>query len=879
LDMQLTDASVMEGYVLDGSAVVASSSMVITSSSGAVLTGSSNSLGSFRYALPAGQYIVYASKDNKTFWGEMSTGNANVSLTTGATLEGKVWTDIYYNGQMSNNPGWANFSIAVAQSNGWKLQLATDKSGKYGLVLPVGLDMTIDAVTRYYDPVSIAYTTTGEKVVKNIQLVPSLREVNGTLKIGASGLSIVTVQFIADGKGAVNATAITDISGKYLVQLRPGNYEVLVDQNVTSGNDGSHYQLLQSGYLNLTIGQSPTVKDLDAIVRFKVSGAIGPGEGTIKFSWPGLDNIVKDVNATYSVYVRPGNYSVYANMLSDRTRYVYLDRMNVTGAMSIDILAKDVDIVNLDAKYDSRGVQTPVRITNSSTGAYIDLRTSTSGSTSVYLPLGNYSAVVEYHTMEKLSISESAKYVLYSGSTDFSLVGSALTVHMVLNRTLDNSTVTGLPIGVAFQFNAISDSAISSKFTSTGADVAIAPGNYSVYGVNLANQVYFGMVSIDPYVINSPAITMGSGVYISGTTLLDGAGKQANMTITKGQLYVEVQSAMNGAYGAYLPVGAYVINASTSMTDKGIDIRYTGSVSFATVITMVKDIVMNKVVEAEVSLTWDSSQIKTVETGQSATYTVTVKNLGNILDSYNITYSGTGWNVTVTPTRVENLTYGSEGSVDLSVTIIPSATIYVDHAQRVSVRITSTTGSGASDVVSLDAKIVPHYGVNLTYTQALPQDNNNHVYSLKLLNSGNNMTSIVMVLTNVEELRENGWNVSMSTSESGVGGDNLTISKLAPGKVQVIKVSLTANRDDPNPDVMVNIFLRSIDRPDVVNELSFRAEFPILTVPTLAVTGNAVTLSLPEIPLETYVALIMVIMLAALVIYFSFLRGVLARKK
>ncbi|MFA5311946.1 MAG: STT3 domain-containing protein [Methanomassiliicoccales archaeon] len=881
VNLALSKAVITEGTVLNGNKTVESAVLTLTSSTGAIFYGVSNVNGTYRLALPAGDYTLHAVSSDMVFWDTVTAGERiNVSIVKGAVLTGYVWSDVNGDAEIQTGELRANVTVTLTSING-TLKTVTSTKGVYKFVVPTGLDCQLAVTVPYYDAISESFTNVSGTKTTNLKLVGTVRDVSGNVELGGSGLASVSFMFQDNGGAASSLTVLTDSDGNYAVKLRPGNYKLVMEQDVTEGDNDTQYQFVTTYYLNISVGQSAVVLDMESVIRYKVTGTIAPGEGTISFVASGGDSVSVNTTGSYSVYLREGNYSLYALLKSSGNRYAVFQKVNVTEPAEIDLTATAAKGVTMTMKHNGATLLETITVivTDESTGATYITNTTAKGVVTIYMPEGNYSVTADHRTLRILTGETQAKYVRYIADQTISFDETLESVSISLTMSYDNSTVNGLQPGTEYHFDATSGSAISSSFTVASSSVELAPGNYSVYAVNATTHYSFlGTIVVVPYVVNDPVMTLLPGISLNGTIEIGGNAVPGVVTVWQGDAFYELETDANGTYQMWLPAGTYTVNASAEQMDSGVTVTYSGSAVVVLSGAKVQDITLTKVVEYSVSLTWDADK-GTVAAGESVTYSVRVRNTGNTMDSYILNATAKGWNISISKIVLSNINYGANGWVNVTVTLTPDSTIEVDHTPVV-LTVKSTTGSGATGKLALDANISPSYDVNVTYYSTNDQTATVHTYKYLITNTGNIDDKYTIDIANVAEINGKGWNVTLRVGTTGSFSESLNIT-LNSGNYRYVEVSLAAIGDDPDPNVNITLRVQSQGNTPTVKELSLAAVFPTLTIPDdgLDVEGSDVVLSLPEIPAETYVAFTAIVLLAALVIYFVFKKGVLGRRK
>ncbi|MCE5296242.1 MAG: glycosyltransferase family 39 protein, partial [Euryarchaeota archaeon] len=498
VNLALAKATITEGTVLNVNATVESAVLTLTSSTGAIVYGLSNADGTYRFAVPAGEYILHAVSGDKVFWGEITAGvDTNVSIVKGAVLTGNVWSDVNGDAATQSTELRANVTVTLTSSTG-TLKAFTTNKGVYKFVVPAGLDCQLTISLPYYDLISEPFTNVSGTKTTNLKLVGTVRDVSGNVDLGGVGLASATFTFLSDGGAASNLTKTTDSDGNFAVQLRPGNYKLVMAQDVVAGDSETQYQFLKTYYLNISVGQSPVVMDMESVIRYKVSGTMTPGTGTISFVTSGGDSVSVNAMGVYSVYLREGNYSLYALLSSSGSKYSVFQKVNVTGPANINFTATEAKGVKMTMKNIGSTLLEiiTVTVTDPVSGATYSTNTTAKGEVTIYMPEGNYSVTVNHRTLRILSGEREANYVRYQANETVSFNEVIESIDVPLTRSYDNATVIGLQPGTEYHFEAISGSAISSSFTAAATSIDLAPGNYSVYAVNATHHSFLGTLVV-----------------------------------------------------------------------------------------------------------------------------------------------------------------------------------------------------------------------------------------------------------------------------------------------------------------------------------------------------------------------------------------------
>ncbi|OPY34830.1 MAG: Dolichyl-monophosphooligosaccharide--protein glycosyltransferase AglB [Methanomassiliicoccales archaeon PtaU1.Bin124] len=876
LDIDVTAGVVMDGYVKYNNATVSGASVLIKAADGTSLSGVSNSAGKFRFVVPAGTYNVYAIKSNHVFWGQMTAGTGNITLTDGLTIDVNVWSDQDFDGAVDVTSEYMKSVTVILTTDGGKtVTTLTNSGGNVTLAVPKYTNCTMQFIAKGYDPVTLTFTNITANQTKVVQMIGSVRNITGNVaQLGGSSLSGIVINFVANSKGAVNATVTSDVNGNYFVQLRPGRYIINIAQNITLNDNSSQYQTVATNYVNVTAGQDPAVHNINIVIRYHVNGTIGPVAGNLRIGYPGPESYVKSGAVSYSTYLQAGNYCLYC---TDSSGYAVLTWLNITAATTYNVNMAPANRIDIDARYTGVAILQVlnIQVYNSTTLAIVNLTSNVAGTVSIYLPAGAYNATVSFKTLDTIAGYSSKKYVVYSGLIGFKSDLLKKNVQLPMTLSLNNATVAGLPAG-NYHFVALTSTAINADLAVSGS-IALAPGNYSVYAIDGGNNVFFGLMTVLPNVINAPSVVLSPGNLVSGTVTLNGVGTAATVTIVKGAATYNVTASAGGAYSVYLPSGVYNLTASTNVPDLGVNVTYSATKMVVVSSAATVDLALTRDTTYGAKLEWDGVE-QTVEQGQTAAYTVRVRNTGSVKDNYTLSCTATGWNITFSTSTIANLTYGANGYYDVTVYLTPGSTIMVDHT-KLTLKVTST--GGASDKIFIDAEIVAKESVNITYGSAVSQTNTSHVYNVIVSNTGTVSDVYNITVDNLAELNEAGWNVTIRAGTSGSYSESLVNQTVRAGKNLTVQISMVATRSNPSTSVTVRMTAVSTTNASCTSSVSFAPPFATLDVPDngLSASGSGISLKLPDIPVETYLALGLVGILAVLTIFFMFKKGVLGRRK
>ncbi len=875
MDLVLETGLVLSGLVqYSGDSISGAEVVLQDRDGGAKLSAVANSEGKFRAVLPSGLYFAYVTDGNRAFWGDVeisSTSSITFQLQASIKINGKAWYDSDGNGAASTAESSGGVAVTMADQDGRSLTVGTSPTGQYSFVLPVGRTYAMTAAKVGYESIVKSFPSVSQSATVDLEMVALERTVTGSL---SEARADVTVRFEAVSGPAMNVTAVTNIDGSFTAKLYPGKYIVRVDQNDTD-NANVRFQSIADLDLEVLVGSDPEALQIVTVDRMLVSGAVSPiGAASLIFDGPDKVNVTS--GQTYSVYLQEGSYSLYATVTNGTMRYAALTRFNVTGPTSLNITAESAVMAIMQTAMSGTRFESVI-VSIGFEGAYYNVSTSESGTVSVLLPEGTYTASVDHSTV--VTISSQQRFVRYTGEIDFTL--SNFHRNLVLNTVMsfENATVTGnvladgSPETAHIEFQAVSATAADLTVDATGSfSVELSPGNYTVYAVNLdGSRAYLGeLVVADPDDLTFDIILV-EAFRLAGVTFANNGGVSAEVSVNG---MMSITSAIDGAYELYLPGGAYSLSAEAELTENGLGVDYQATTTVSLSDATTKGIYLQRVTEQDVAVTWDSAQKVTLNAGETATYTIRIVNEGNVEDTFRLTSTGTGWTVVFSQTEV-TIGYGSSNSQTVTVQITPSSTILVKHT-AVTVRATSVTNSSATSSTSLDAVIAPERAVSMEYQGADSTDGSDYIHTVKVTNPGNIDDTYTVVIGNQQALRDLGWEVKLVNKTVLVDSLAVTVSATKSAEVEVSMVPLRAN---PSPTATVQLVAVSNSDSAVSAAVDVQPDLVGLQSGSLSVTGAGVSESAPRLGDGSIILLGVSIALMAVLVVVSIQKGVFSRRK
>src|SRR5439155_1031272 len=165
---------------------------------------------------------------------------------------------------------------------------------------------------------------------------------------------------------------------------------------------------------------------------------------------------------------------------------------------------------------------------------------------------------------------------------------------------------------------------------------------------------------------------------------------------------LDTTSDASGAFQVLVPAGVYTISASTSATENGLPVVYRAAISVVVSADTTANVALTKVVSRSATLAWDSSQRRTIVAGDSVSYSIVVRNTGNVAE--NLAFAGQpgDWQFTFAPGSV-SLSFGNAASsASVQVTIQSPASALVDHG---TIKIVATSATDGTNLGSVDVQV------------------------------------------------------------------------------------------------------------------------------------------------------------------------------
>ncbi len=852
-------------------------------SNGARVPVKGDSAGSFNIRLPAGAYEVTSTsvKAKGLYSGILAiqgaASNFVVKLTSGALLEGIIWMDQDAKEGISSTDIGRYAELKVTGSDGIALLTRSLASGSFAAVLPKDSQVVMTLGNPGYSQWSQTLTATADNS-SDIVATPDNVIVEGQLTCNGEAIRGVTVAFLPDSFQMNPVYVRTGADGMYSASIPPSSYRVVVQQDTTPLG-GERYMYDQS--VKILPGGEPVVQNIQVVKRVEMYGFVTGASQDLKLTLQGperKDIVLSSVN--YSVFVLPGVYKLYGTGVVGSVQYAGMSTAIVSfSSRQHDLQLMPAYEISGMIRTGSVPLTRAVTVTATSlTGESVAKQSSASGAYTIELPPGTYT--ISYLLETGSSADGRTLYVEWYGDKTVSIESSSIALDASLAMRLDNTTFTGAVLGVSgagqeayVQLIANAKVGMNASFytSASGAfDANVQPGDYTLYVTSLQDKR--ASLSTISFSRNTPLdkqIQLSDAKYLSGRVMVGDSGVALDVSFSMGNAKLHQTSGSDGSFIILVPQGNCTVSASTSAVERGITVAYSASKTITVEATDVySEVDLARDTRWGVSSSWDANLTQAAKPGVEVSYSFTVTNTGNEAGLFLVTFVGTGFDVSFSPSELW-LEFGTDNQATILANVTAKSTTPAGHT-KVDCLVRSKTMGSARSSIPLYMDVSKVNGVAVTsLNTSQPVFSRSSVTTFRLNNTGNVDDIFVVQVANMDALSAVGWTASIVDPTT-----NLTVSEVnisAFGSKELI-VNFVMLRSSPDTDAKASVMAYSKSDPGVS-----AYEYVPVILPDLSVGPGSLQVVRGDVSYEydasaLYVDIALVSSLAALFGVFMFLR-------
>lgn len=843
-----------------------------------------------------GEYVMYLPKDSYNIW--VSQQNfaylermqisadtvLDLTLPTRTSITATVYEDLNGNDVYDIGEGVEDVQAAITNLKGETIKFLTNGAGEFTGPLEGGETWGILLSKRGYSSKQLGpYTVSKLNELGAIQIISLFVNVEGAVSLnGQPPVGEVEIRFDSAGMGAISDSVLTS-NGEYQLLLRPGIYEVDVDEPVP-GMEQSRYQLATPLEISLDPTDRTVVVALTLIQRYLVEG-ITTRDGvtvTSNITVSGPDTMQEELpDGSFSIYLQEGDYTLVAVAETNESEYMAVKSLTITAPITIDMELHPKTHVTGRVFYEGREYVQRLNITFSTErGELIERVNTTAAMYSVSLPPGNF--IVEVDHPDNATIDGLTKHVRYQYS-DALLITEGLsekTYNLNLVRVFDNVTVSGMILyegqGVDAEatLRGESQTSLNATFQSQidgSYSLSLAPGMYSVYiHKKEGHSVYLGVFEILLGEDRELTFDLTEGYRVSGTATYTGGRRGITDIHVTAEGTLFTQSDENGYFEVYVPEGVYEVSASISDYDDGNLVIYSTVEDVDVDGYEVVSLILEKEIIRGVELSWDADEKTEIAGGESVVYSVSIENKGNVPDEYELSGIAPreGWEFKFSPSKV-SLGTGTQAYGYFDVTITAPEDALVEH-DPVKLMATSLNDPDKTHEITVEIDIAQRFGIEMSMSAEVPVYDGVYLdIFVNLTNTGNGPDSFYIEITNLADVESEGWEVGLRNYSSHHTAGHLVGFEVPANSTSTFGIRLIPARKLLNQTVD----LYAYSHEDRGNDIVYYVE---VASPTAQVVGEhmfAEGSNTHNDPLEDYVSYLGVgVIVAGLVAAVTYMR-------
>jgi len=883
--VSLSQASVVSGGArTPAGLMIKTGHVVFENSDGVRISARIDTLGVYKLELPYGTYRVtsYYITERCIFSGTVDvTGprtNLQVNMVSGVLVQGAIWLDRDSASTLMPQELGKFAKLRLTDHTGALFTVSAADDGTFLLMYPKGTDAVLSVGDAGYSQWSVKSNFLNDTADVGVVAEPDEILLQGRVTYDGLGLRGVHISFLPLVPMLDVVTAITVTGGYYTANLLPAAYIVSVDQD-TNPMGGERYMF--EAEVAFYPSGTPVEYSFSPQKKIGMYGYLFGAASDIELRLVGPETkvLALDVNISYSTYLLPGEYSVYAKSAVGESMYA-----NITSVtLSMDSREHDFQLQLASELYgtisvNGRPATKSVAVTAvSSFGETVETISSMS-SYSVELPQGEYT--VMFSLEDTRLVDGRTLYVEYDHEAYVVIGASDLRLDPSLEMRLDNTTFSGVvydPEGTPTRANVkmfpSSIYGLGLEFwtdVSGSFNVSVQPGDYTIQITRPQDKGSFlSTIRLDRDIPKEQSFDMEIGLYISGQVLVGDVGASVEVSVASGSAKLKVTSDASGSFKILVPEGNYTLSAVTTMIENGLTVTYTGSLDLTAegtdkyvTLTLVRDS------KRSVSVSWDRNLTQTVPPGVLVRYAFTVTNTGNIEDTWLVTSSAADFNVTFIPDTFE-LGFGAEGQV----TVVAEITAHDDVAAGESVIgavVRSKTQSSARTTLNMYLNVSPVHDVRIhSLNESMPSAGWSTITKFTVNNTGNVDDKFQVAVSNLDSLVTLGWTATIIDLETG---DEVTEVEVPAFGSTELAVNFTAIRSVPDTTASALVFASSVESPSSSTYGSVQVMLPDLLVGPGDVTAERSDISYEYDASKVLINISLAIALASLVVMFFALR-------